>query len=85
MKVDFNNVRRQVVHEYNDLVKVLNNNINRSIAGTNVRVEVEDIQEILDDLRISIATIALTYKYGDPDVIDVLGDDELEQFNPGGE
>lgn len=78
MKVDFNNLRRCAVAEYNELVRRLNNHI---VNGNYVNVPIEDIEEILDDLRMSIATIALTHDDGNDEFVDVLGNGVLILFN----
>lgn len=77
MKVDFNNLRRCAVAEYNELVRRLNDHI---VNGRYVNVLIEDIEELLDDLRMSIATIALTHDEGNDEFMDVLKDGVLNVF-----
>lgn len=79
MKVDFNNVRRSAVEQYNRLITVLQSN---KANGGSIEVAVEDIEGILNDLRMSIATIALSSKENDPELVNVLGEGVLEEINP---
>lgn len=71
MKVDFNNVRLQALHAYDKLVERLNNS--QSYEG-HMLVDPNMIEEPLNDLRMMIGTIAMSY---DPD-----GDEELKNVYP---
>lgn len=62
MKVNFNNLRKQAVFSYDRLVKKLNRNIIDDWGEKVVRIDPDDIQEDLDDLRRLIMSIALVYE-----------------------
>lgn len=68
MEIDFNNVRLQACNAYDQLCKKLNDEVknNPELA--------ERIQEDMDDLRMTIASIASSYLPNDPDVADVYAD-----------
>lgn len=75
MKVDFNNLRVQLVREYEELVCSLN----RSIKDGVLEIDAANLRGVLWDMRMSIATVAL-YSNGTDDVKDVLGDKELTVY-----
>lgn len=68
MKIDFNNVRRQACFAYDNLVKELNES--DPYEGY-ILVDPERIQKSLNDLRMTIDAIAMSYEEGDPDIKDV--------------
>jgi hypothetical protein len=83
MKVNFNNVRLQAIFAYNRLVKKLNAETARSVAGDIVKVYPEDIRPHLDDLHNTLATIGCTYEDGNDEFKCILTDDiKLENFYP---
>jgi hypothetical protein len=83
MKVNFNNARLQAIYAYNRLCQVLNENIGKSNGEHMVVVSTYDIQEHLDDLHNTLATIGCTYDEGNEDFKCVLTDDvSMENFNP---
>ncbi len=76
MEVNFNNMRKQAVYAMDDLIKRLNESINRDdeYATVNGRhqtvkdhvvVDVEDIQKSVDELRSLIMTMTCIYEPGD--------------------
>lgn len=75
MKVDFNNLRVQMCNDYDRLVDLLRRRIYH--PTTEIRVYVEEVEEILNDLRQEIAAVALCYD-GTDDVRDVLQDRVLK-------
>lgn len=68
MKINFNNVRRQACFAYDGLVKELNNS--KEHEGY-LLVNPERIEKRLNDLRMMIGSIAMTYEDGNPDFEDV--------------
>ncbi len=78
MNIDFNNVRKQAVYAYEDLVEKLNGAIikndkqwalpNGIYHGQDVNlkgyvlIDAEDLQSTVDELRSLIGSIAMTYK-----------------------
>ena len=83
MTVNFNNLRKQAVFSYDRLVKKLNQNIIDDYGDKVVRIDPEDIQEDLDDLRRLIMSIALVYDEGNPDFKDLDAEipDDIACFN----
>jgi len=80
MNVDFNNVRKSAIGNFNHLVDVLNAGI---CNGRYVNVSTERIKQPLDNLRSSLVGIACTYNEGDPEFVCVLGeDDHVNEFDP---
>lgn len=86
MKIDFNNVRKQAIYAYEDLVEKLNEAIitdeqyarpsntyhkqEMPIKGY-VLVHIDDIRSALDELRGTIGSIAMTYRKDDESFKDV--------------
>lgn len=58
MKINFNNVRRQAVLNYEVLVKRLNNSIDEN---GNIVIPAHEIQRTMDNLRMMIGSIAACY------------------------
>ena len=80
MNVDFNNVRKAALSNFNHLVDVLNAGI---CNGRYINVSTESITPSLDNLRSCLVGIACTYNEGDPEFVCVLGeDDHVKEFNP---
>jgi hypothetical protein len=83
MKVDFNNARLQAIFAYNRLCKILNNNIGKSNGDGMVVVDADEIQEHMDDLHNTLATIGCSYEDDNDDFKCVLTDDiSMLTFNP---
>lgn len=90
MKVNFNNVRKQALYRYDDLVNKLNAAIikndeqyakpNDVFHGHEVNlrgyvvIDAEDLDETLNDLRMLIGTIASVYDEGNDDMIDIFSE-----------
>jgi|ERR1044071_6822898 hypothetical protein len=90
MKVNFNNVRKQALYRYDDLVNKLNAAIIRNDdqyakpndifhgCDVNLRgyvvIDAEDIQDTLNDLRMMLCTIASCYEEGNEDMKDVFSE-----------
>jgi hypothetical protein len=81
MKVDFNNVRKQACISYDKLVRILNRSMYKEAQGEYVEgfgtihsdtiiVNAEDVEDVLNDLRMMIGTIAMCSD-GSEDVLDV--------------
>lgn len=84
MKIDFNNVRRQAVNSMDRLTKKLNDSIIKvdhyakpndvewevNVKGY-VLVDADYIQNEMDNLRMLIGSIAMTYKPDDEDFKDI--------------
>lgn len=78
MKVDLNNLRKQLVFAHDRLVVKLNSlNVNGRII-----IDAEDIQDIMTDLKALIATLAFSYIEGDPDFRELSEIETLATFNP---
>lgn len=86
MEVNFNNLRRQACIAYDRLCSKLNTEINED---GNIEISARDIQGAMDDLRMTIGSIAFCYEENNPDLIDVwtdlYGDGGMESFNPNAE
>ena len=83
MKIDFNNVRLQALHEYNDLVLKLNKATTCSNGEKIVEISARHIQKDLQQLRQDLIAIASSYQEGDEDCKCVLEDDmTILEFNP---
>lgn len=89
MRVNMNNVRKRMVHRYNGLAECLNSKIDED--GIMI-VYPDDIQEYMDDLRMLIGTIAMSYDEDNDDFKDVFTEiypegteDGMVCFNPDAE
>lgn len=79
MKIDFNNVRIQACHAYDKLVRVLNSS--EEYEGY-MLVNPGDIEEHLNDLRMMIGAIAMSYEPDNEDIKNVYPDDySMETFS----
>lgn len=67
MNVDFNNLRKQACFAYDRLARKLNN----SIEDGEIRIDAEDIQREMDDLRELVMAATCVYKEGDPEFREV--------------
>lgn len=70
MKVNFDNLRYNIVADFNAIVKVLNDNIG---------VPPSAIKDHMDSLRMAIVTLAYLYEPGEFESLD---DVEVNVFNP---
>jgi tyrosine-protein phosphatase YwqE len=87
MKVNFNNVRKQALYRYDDLVNKLNHAILKkenqyaipndvyhgqeiNIKGY-VLIDAEELDEVLNDLRMLLGTIASCHEEGNDEVRDI--------------
>jgi len=108
MKVNFNNVRKQALYRYDDLATKLNaaiikddeqwarpNDIHHghsiNLKGY-VCIDAEDLDELMNDLRMLIGTIASCHVTDDPECTDVFSevypentDKAMVCFNPESE
>jgi len=74
MNIDFNNVRRQALAAYGDLVRTLK--YHTDVKGR-IAVDRCEIRSAVDDLRSAIIAIAASYQAGDPDCRCVLKESEI--------
>jgi len=89
IKVNFDNLRKRLANNYNDIVDVVNRvNISKSERDSvfPAEVSVEDIQASLDDMRNQIATLVSLEQEGedgfecvDIDLNYILSEDEIEE------
>ena len=102
MTIDFNNVRKQAVFSYDNLCQKLNHARRKSGGdwidnyGTlntgDIVIDPDDIQKEMDNLRMLIGTIAMTYETDDEKFADVYSeifpeneDTCMQSFNPDAE
>jgi hypothetical protein len=76
MKVDFNNVRRFAIHDYNAVVHELMNQLGRELYEDRM----ERLRDALEELRQEIGIIAACYNDGDPEFADVSQDVKFINF-----
>jgi len=82
MQVDMNNIRKQAVFAYNSLCKKLNDNRNDDGWGKFIRIDADEIQQDMDDLRSMIGALAFCYLPDNEEfrnLSDEIGD--IEVFN----
>lgn len=86
MEVNFNNLRKQTCIAYDKLCSKLNAEINED---GNIEISARDIQSAMDDLRMTIGSIAFCYEENNPEMIDVwtdlYGEGGMQSFNPNAE
>lgn len=82
MDINFNNLRKQTCWTYDKLARRLNANINSDWSEKEVRVNVSEIQDIMDELRGLIMTSAWTCDPNNPD-FKMVGDEvgDITWFN----
>lgn len=78
MKIDFNNVRRQACFAYDRLCKTLN--ASKEYEGY-MLVNPDSIQKDMDDLRMMIGSIAMTYEDDRDDFKNVYPLEKMESFD----
>ena len=77
MEIDFNDLRIQTAKNYNRLVNKLNRNIFENYPAV-VEVDVDEIEDILQDLRTSIVTLCCCYLENNESVKSVV--DKINHF-----
>jgi hypothetical protein len=83
MEVDFNNLRVRALETYNELCKTLNLRMSKNKLNPYIQVDVWEIQEEMDQLRMMLYTMACCYIEGREDcksMADEIGD--VATFNP---
>ena len=79
MKINFNGMRLQAVWAYCALVKELEMSIDED---NRIICDADDISDIMNDLRITISSIACSYLPDNPDIRDLTDEiDILPVFN----
>lgn len=78
MNINFNNVRKQAMLSYISLVEKLNASLtndyldnNSHYTSRNVKIEAEDIEKDLENLRFTLFAICLTSESGNKDFKDL--------------
>jgi len=77
MQVDMNNLRKQAIYAYNRLCNTMKENLHSDVFGDIVNIDIHEISQDMDDLRMCLVTLACCYNEGDEDfkeVIDEVGD-----------
>lgn len=103
MKVNFNNVRKQALYRYDELARKLNyaiikdddnyakpNGWDREInINGYVLIDSEELDDVMNSLRMLLGTIASCYDEGNEEMIDIFSevypegsDKEMVCFNP---
>ena len=75
MKINFNNARRRLAENYNQLINVIKYN-----KDENDKIGLEFLEDALQLLRYSVGIIISTYN-NNPDFKDLSEEIELEEFN----
>ena len=61
MKINFNNVRKQACFAYDRLVETMNENRDEEDNDI-IILSAEELYDVMNDLRMTIGTIAMTYE-----------------------
>jgi hypothetical protein len=77
MTVSMDGLRWQLLDNYNSLTRKLNKNID----DDRVRIDVDEIQNQMDNIRSCIVTLAYMFDKRE-DGFDILQDPHFEEFNP---
>jgi hypothetical protein len=77
MKVSMDGLRWQLLDNYNSLVRKLNKNTD----DDRVRIDVDEIQSQMDNIRSCIVTLAYMFDKSEGG-FDILKDPHFEEFNP---
>jgi len=85
MNINFNQIRKNLMLEYNLLTRRLNNSICKDTDMARVIVPVRELEKHMNNLQSIIGLIACTFDKGNPEFEDVLGDNKIFQFNPENE
>jgi hypothetical protein len=77
MNIDFNSLRKGLIRDYSELVKIMNKSRVETISG-NIKLEifVDDICEIMDGIHSRILTLGCIYQPNDPDCVCVISENE---------
>lgn len=67
MGINFNNTRRRGLRSFSRLTDKLNQNIENG----ELRINVEEIENLYDDVRMALICIAFSFNEGDPDFKDL--------------
>lgn len=81
MKVNFDNLRRGLIRDYNSLCKKLNKSIVDKSFDPCISLDPSEICNEMEGLRNRIVTLACTYQDGE-DGYKELDDFYVEEFNP---
>lgn len=83
MQVDFNILRKNILKDYNRLIKSLNQAIVEYEDMDRVVIPVDDIKRALDNLRNNVITLGCLFEPNDPQCVRVLSEDDVvEEFIP---
>lgn len=86
MKVSFDGLRTRLAYSYHSLCKTLNNSIQESgkeYSDNMIRVDPDEIQEEMDDLRMYIMTLCACYEEGEDGFKDISEEVKpIAEFNP---
>ena len=77
MKVSMDGLRWQLLDNYNSLVRKLNKHTDED----RVRIDVDEIQNQMDNIRSCIVTLAYMFDKSEGG-FDILKDPHFEEFNP---
>jgi hypothetical protein len=77
MKVSMDGLRWQLLDNYNSLTRKLNKNTD----DDRVRIDVDEIQNQMDNIRSCIVTLAYMFDKSEGG-FDILEDPHFEEFNP---
>ncbi len=85
MQIDFNNVRKQLMREFNSLTKILNSRIDKSDRpGSSdyelVNLHAGDIKDRMDNIRRLIIAVCITYEENNPE-FQAIQDINIAEFN----
>lgn len=92
MKIDFNNLRKNIAHKYNRVTNTLNKNTHNVDGYVEVNgkylnhekaiiVDVEDLQNDMDDLRNVLVTLICCYEENNPEYKSLHDEIKLSEFN----
>lgn len=83
MKVDFNVLRKNIIKDYNHIVRSLNQAVVEDEDMNRVVIPVTDLKRTLDTLRNGLITLGCLFEPNDPECSCILSDDtKVEQFVP---
>lgn len=77
MGIDFNNVRKLAVKDYNQLVSALITNL----GGEFYQDHMCEVRNALDELKMKLSAIASSYLEGDPEFRDLTDEIKFTQFH----
>lgn len=79
MKINFNQLRVNIVKDYNELINFLNNSIVVD-EDTKVVIPAQELIENVNKLKNNIGILCSVYEKDDPDVQDISNKVSLEEF-----